>query len=805
MSSNPEIIKETAQISDPEVKTFDLKAFIGKIKSDWWIFLISLAVCGILGALFMYYKAPSYNITEQVLIADNDNTSTDLGSSSSMLDLSSLLDLKSNVDNEAIVLQTKHLIDTTVRQMKLNIIYYQRRLLLDKQISTSPIIADLIKPVDSIQTTTFKLYPIDNNTFELAYKQTNPDLSTTSQDYIFHYNQPFFAVGVGLLRVKKSTQFNFAANQTYRFDIEAVEQRVYDLQQIFTVTVPSTTVTTIALVFDYPLSGEGEGILARIVENYRNQDQVWNNMVADSTINFVDRRLVVVNKELMNIEQQLQIYKQKNSLADPLEQGVLLVTNSSTYQDQLTRNETQLNIINSLLDYLNDETKNKTVVPESVLPTDVIFTSLVEKYNELLMDRDKQLLSVTKENPFMQNVDAQIVALRKDMIKNLSTTKKGIEITNQQLKASTAGFTNEINEVPSKQRIIMDLSRQQTIQQTLYEYLLQKKEETEITRTSNLSIATIIDPSKADYKPYSPNIYLVSAVAIFLGLIFPIVRIYILELMNDKILTREDIVKLCSIPIIGEISHSKTKDNIISLDLSRSAIAEQFRALRTNLHFFINKADEKVILLTSSMSGEGKSFVTMNLAAVLALSGKKVLIMELDLRKPKISNYLGLDNSNGFSNYIISSDMSIPSIIVPSNVHENLFLISSGPIPPNPTELILDARADDLFVKLRKDFDYILIDAPPVGLVTDAQLMDRFSDMALYIVRQSFTFKGQLKIADELYKNKKIKKLSIVVNDIVVKAGYGYSYGYGYGYGYGYYQNEEKNNIFTRLKKRLKK
>ena len=448
MNSNSDMMNEGTKVDDP-IRNFDLKAFMGKLKADWWIFLISLAVCGALGALFMYYKAPAYNITAELLIADNDPTSS-VGSSSSMLDLSSLLDLKSNVDNEADVLQTKHLLDTTIRDMHLNIIYYMRRYVLDKQISTSPVVAEIIKPVDSIMTTTFKLYPIDGNTFELAYKQTNPDLSTTRQDIVLHYNQSFNAVGVGLLRVKKSTIYNFSPGETYRFDIEAVEQRVYDLQQIFTVTVPSTTVTTIQMVFDYPVPGEGENILKRFITNYRNQDQVWNNMVADSTIAFIDRRLLVVNAELSAIEQNLQDYKQKNSLADPNAQGVLLVNNSSSYLDQLTKNETQLNIVNSLLDYLNDDTKNKTVVPESVLPADLIFTSLVEKYNQLLMDRDKQLLSVTKDNPFMQNEDAQIVALRKDMIKNLSTTKKGIEITNKQLKASTQNFENQINQTTSK-------------------------------------------------------------------------------------------------------------------------------------------------------------------------------------------------------------------------------------------------------------------------------------------------------------------------------------------------------------------
>jgi len=406
----------------------------------------------------------------------------------------------------------------------------------------------------------------------------------------------------------------------------------------------------------------------------------------------------------------------------------------------------------------------------------------------------------------MVNLDARIASLRRDMIRNLVTTQQSLQITNSRLKSTNNGFAEQIAQVPPKQRVYLDLTRQQEITQTLYTYLLQKKEETEISKTSNLSIATVIDPPKSDYKPYSPNIIIVLAAVVFLGLMFPIARVLALDILNRKILVKEDIEKHTGVPIVGEISHNKSQNNLVFLDSTRSAIAEQFRSLRTNLQYFINKADEKVILVTSSIAGEGKSFTTINLAGALAITGKKVLLMELDLRKPKLSGYFGIPNANGFSNYMIAENMPVSDIISNSAFNENLYIISSGPIPPNPAELILDKRADELFAKLREEFDYIIIDAPPIGIVTDAQLMSRFADMALYIVRQNFTLKDQLKIVEDLYVNKRMNKIAIIVNDIETKRGYGYGYSYGYGgygYGYGYYDDDNKKFSLSRSVKKV--
>ena len=776
-----------------EEEGFDAKTFFAKLRSSWKVFIISLVVCGIFGALFMHYKAPVYNIEAKVLIDDNDGNASSSASSSStsLLDLSSLLDIKSNVDNEVVVYQTRRLVAETVADMNLNIIYYLRRYITDQQINRNPIIAQILKPVDTIVTTTFKVFLVDSNRYYIKYKETDPLGNTTNRSGIYYYGQAYNVAGVGLIRVLRNHKFGWG-NESYRFDVENPDQRIYELQQLFLFSSTSTTTTTIDLVFNYPIANEGESILTHLINRYLKQNVLMQNMVADSTIKFVNKQLMITREQLQDVERRMQNFKQDNKLADLNAQGQLLLNTSNTYMTDLDQNQTELSIIKSLQDYLKDE--SKTVVPVSVLPTDPEFATLVDTYNSLIIERDKQSLTVTKDNPFMQNIEDRIATLRADMLKNLSTTKQALDITNQHLKSTTGGFSNQLAAIPPLQKQYIDLQRELEVDQSLYTYLLQKLAATQMSKASNLSIATVIDESKADFKPYSPNIILVVVVALFMGLFFPVARIFVKDMLNRKILIKDDITKNTSVPIIGEISHNKSHNNLIAINGGRSAIAEQFRSLRTNLQFFINKDNEKVILITSSVSGEGKSFTTSSLAGILAISGKKVLLMELDLRKPKLSNYFGIENVNGFSNYIVTEGMAIPSIVTSSVFHENLFIISSGPVPPNPAELISDPKADYLMTELRKQFDYIIIDAPPIGIVADAQILNRFTDMTLYIVRQNFTLKDQLKIVEDLYQNKKMNKIALIVNDIENKGGYGYGYSYGYnygyGYGYGYYQDD---------------
>jgi capsular exopolysaccharide synthesis family protein len=397
------------------------------------------------------------------------------------------------------------------------------------------------------------------------------------------------------------------------------------------------------------------------------------------------------------------------------------------------------------------------------------------------------------------------------MVANLEGTRKSLEITEAELQKELDKIEKEIRKVPSHERTYLDLARQQQIKQELYLFLLEKREETAISKTSNISNAKIIDTPKSEFKPYSPNKLMILMLGLVAGLALPFARIYLLDTLNNKVQTKEDILKATKVPIVGEISHNETEEMLVIARNPRAVISEQFRALRTNLQFMLGSLNTKgnVILLTSSMSGEGKSFTAVNLATIMAISGKKVLMMELDLRKPNLSPGLNIKNDFGFTNYVINPEVKTSDVIRLAGVHENLFIISSGPLPPNPAELIMNARVDLLMQELKATFDYVIVDAPPIGLVTDAQLLNKYADLTLYLVRQKYTYKNQLSIVEDLYTNGKMKSMGIVVNDIKPVGGYGYGYGgYGYGsYSYGTYGNEEEKSgwskkIFADIKKK---
>ncbi|AZI25173.1 polysaccharide biosynthesis tyrosine autokinase [Pedobacter sp. G11] len=449
--------------------------------------------------------------------------------------------------------------------------------------------------------------------------------------------------------------------------------------------------------------------------------------------------------------------------------------------------------MNDLEKYMMDASKNKRVFPTSILPQDMVFSDLMNQYNALLLERDRQLLSLTDESPVIKNIDNQILETRLGILSNIRSTKNSYIITRDKLRSQLQNAEGKISGVPQIEKNYLKLARNRDIKQELYIFLMQKAEETAISKTSNISVAKIIDPPKANNNPISPKKNIVYFIGLLMGLLIPAAVIIIVDLLKTTISSKEDITKLTNVPIVGEIGHNVETDNMVVANQSRSAISEQFRALRTNLSFYLKNDNEKIILLTSSMSGEGKSFTAINLGNILALAGKKVLLMELDLRKPGLSAKLGVKNQIGFSNYTIDSTVKVENIIKPLTVNKNLYIISSGPLPPNPAETLLSEHTPGLIEKLKQQFDYIIMDAPPIGIITDAQLLAPYANLTLYVVRQKITNKQQLSIVDELYKDEKIKNLAIVVNDINTKL-------YGYGYGYGNYGQQIKQSWVLKIK-----
>ncbi|UKT63255.1 GumC family protein [Pedobacter mucosus] len=785
MNSPEDFKNQNFQIEDDSI---NLKKTFGKFADKWYWFLFGIIICLLGSFLYIRYTAPMYQIGARVLVNDDEKGGGLGKQAGSIMDLGGILGSKNSVDNETEILKTRFLMEQVVRQMQLNIIYSQKLNFVTRELYNNPFTINIIKGVDTIKTSKISVQSLEKNRIRVKIRDF---------DKIVNADQVFYVAGIGELKISLHPGFQIN-NAHYYVTIVGIDERVSTLMNQLSVAVSNNKVSIIDLGLTYSIPKKGEDILNTLINKYIQANLGDKNAIADSTYKFIKERLNVIASELGDVENKVEDFKQRNKLSDMSEQGKLLVQNTGEFSNELARAETQVSILTELEYYLKDENKNKRIFPTSLLPSDLVFSGLMTQYNSLLVERDKQLLSLTEESPFVKNIDVQILGLRKGILANIQSTKNTYLLTRNKLRAQLNQAEGQISGVPQIEKNYLKLARNKDIKQELYIFLMQKAEETAISKTSNISIAKVIDPPKSQMVPISPKKGVVYFLGFIVGLILPGILLFGKDLISTGILTKEDVTSLTIVPIIGELSHNKMQDNLVVANQGRSALSEQFRALRTNLSFYLKNRFENVILLTSSMSGEGKSFTAINLANILALSGKKVLLMELDLRKPGLSAKLGIDNSIGFSNYAISSDMNTADIIRPLAINSNMFIISSGPLPPNPAETLMNEKMPDLMEKLKEQFDYIIMDAPPIGIIADAQLLAPYADVTLYLVRQKFTKKDQLGIINDLYKNAKMKNLAIVVNDIITKH-------YGYGYGYGTYGQEEEESFFTKIKNSFRK
>jgi len=767
----------------------ELLRFIGRILANWYWFVLCGFIGLVLSFLYVRYTISTYKTSAKLLVSDDKKGG--LMGMSALADLSGMMGVKSSVDNEVEILKTADLMSEMVRAEEAFIDYYKVGNVHDIPILNAPFRIKVLSNADSISSQGhFDVTLIQNNRFKIS----NADTSFQVEN-----GKPFSLPNIGRLSLVEST-FQENKKESFGFIISPVNKTVAKFMEALTVEVTNKNVSTIDLTFLHVLPKRGELLLASLIDRYVDRNLNDKNVVMDSTLSFINQRLRKITDELAGVEDRISGYKQATKLADISEQSKILLQSSDSYIKGLAEVETQLAMLDAVSNYLKD-TKHPRVVPSSVILQDVSFNALVGRYNDLVLQRERLLMGNTEENPLVQNATTQIAGLREDMINNVASTRRQLELTKNNQNKLANRVNSQIQQVPTIERGYIDLARLQQIKQAQYVFLQEKWEENAIARTANVSNSKVIDSPKTEEKPVSPKKKMILALGLILGLAVPFVIIYLRDLLNVKVENLNDVKNISGLPVLGMISHSNTNEQVVVTKTSRSAIAEQFRAMRTNLEFALNGG--KTILFSSSMSGEGKSYVALNLAVSLALLDKKVLIMELDLRKPSITAKLGLAQGKGFSHYVVRPEMPAHDIIIPSEVHENVHLVQAGAIPPNPAELLVSERAGSLMKELKEMYDYIIIDAPPVGLVTDAQLLSRYADTCLYLVRQGYTHKEQLRIPNDLVAHNKINNIQLVINDVVAKGGYYGNYGYGYGYGYGDYEKTEtKVSWFKKLLKK---
>lgn len=540
----------------------------------------------------------------------------------------------------------------------------------------------------------------------------------------------------------------------------------------------------------------GIDVVNQYMKEYQQGSLEDKKEIAAKTLSFIDEQLRTVFSDLGGVEKNLQKYREENKVFDVESQTKLFFDELSESNKGLVVQNVRMLTIEYLIKYLADDSNKYKKISSTLGIEEPGLLQQVTLFNSLQLEREMALGTTPAGNPRIVEMESAIGRLRQDMLENLRNIKQTIVLSLNEINQQNRASDKIISTLPAKEKQLREVTRQQALLQELYSYLLQKKLETALASASTISNIKVMEPAMASGIPMSPNRRLTYIIALLFGVAIPVGVVLLLDYLNDKIKSKQEIEQITSTPILGEIGHADEGGALVVTSNSRKFLAEQFRIIRSNIQYILPKIEKPVILVTSSFSGEGKSFISTNLASVLALSGKKTVILEFDIRKPKILKGLGLQERRGITNFIVS-DIKLDDVIYPVTEVENLYVVPCGPVPPNPSEMLLNEKVDELFRKLRERFDAIIVDTAPVGLVSDAMTLGKHADAAIYIVRHNYTLKKQIQLIEEIHRLKKLPHLSIIVNDINKRTGYGGYYGYGgYGYGYGYGLGSREGSYF---------
>lgn len=794
-------------IFEDKEEQIDFKASLFKYIIRWPWFVASVIVCMACAWIYLKQSTPAYNINASILIKDEKKGGM-LGSEFSGLEDLGLLNPSKNIDNEIEILQSKSLIKDVVNELGLYIDYTASKGFKTVDLyGSSPILVHY-SPKDAelldapmlltvgyqkngrieVNVTTGKGSD-EEKTFNKSFTELPAVLSGEKGTITFMPNSQVPITENGKLEI--TIQHPLAVAKNYRKAL-AIEP-----------TSKTTSVATISI--SNTNKKRGEDFINKLVEIYNRDANDDKNEVAQNTARFIDERIAIINQELGTTEQELESFKRESGLTDLSSDAKLAIAEKSGYEKLCVENGTQLNLIKYLSDYLNKPENANTTLPVNVGLDDEALTSLISQYNALILERNRLRRASSDSNPVVRRLDSNIDDMHASLLTTINSVYKGLLITKADLDRQAGKYAGQISNAPAQERRFVSIQRQQEIKAGLYLMLLQKREENNIALAATANNAKIIDDALADDVPISPNKKIIYLAALVLGFGIPVAIIYILSLLSYRIEGHSDVERLTRVPVIGDVplNDSDEKYAIAVRENDNDIMAETFRSLRTNLLFMLGDPDKKVILVTSTTSGEGKTFIASNLAVSLALLGKKVVIVGLDIRKPGLNKVFHISHKErGITQYLVAPQSTdLRSMIQSSDLSANLNILPGGTIPPNPTELLARKSLDDAIELLKKDYDYVVLDTAPIGMVTDTQLITRVADISVYVCRADYTHKNDYQLINELYANKRLPGLCTVINGLDMKKkkygyyygygkygryyGYGKKYGYGYGYGYG--------------------
>lgn len=763
--------------------------------SQYWKWFVFSALF-FLSVSFIYlrYYIVEYGVNSTILIKDEKK-----GGSSEFSAISdmNLFSSKNSVDNEIAILKSRTLSQNVVAGLDLDISYFSQDRLVNVEFYKD-------SPLKILFYNKSKNYNKINKQLTIKVESdTNYSLSENNTEI---FNEYIFGQKVtnelGTFTIIKNNVFSKNELPTISIVKSSLESTANDFRGSLTISLVDKT-NVINLSNTDPIPQRGLDFLDEVVNQY-NQDAIRErNQIANFTKDFIDLRLQIITKELGGVEQQQEIFKKTRNLTSLEADSELSLAQATDYDRSILNIETELKVSEFMLNQISKMKPNE-LIPANIMSSKEGSNGGVDQYNTLVLERRRQLKSATEDNPMIKNMDSQLLSVKLNIIEGLKNKQKDLKINVLDLSNTRAHFDNKVGKVPTNDRFYNEIARQQHVKESLYLYLLQKREETELSLAASSPKAKIIDKAYLS-GPVSLNKLVFYLVAFAIGIFIPFGILFLINFLDTKIKSRKDIVGKVSIPYLGDLPRSNDNEDIIKVN-SRSSSAEAIRMIRTNLEFMlahVTKNKCKTIFITSSISKEGKTFCAVNLATTIALSEKKVLIIGMDIRNPKLDTYIDLP-SKGLTNYLSKEDGTINDFIVKVNAIPNLYALASGVIPPNPVELLMNDKINVMFDELKLQFEYIIVDTAPVSLVTDTLLIAKNADAFIYVMRANYLEKRMLQFAETLYKEGKLPNMCILLNDTENSK----TSGYGYGYGYGVENDIEisgLNKIFSIFKKESKK
>ena len=794
---------------------FDFAALYRTIILNWYWFVLSLIIFGGIGAIYLRYTTPLYQSTAKLLIKDDDNGSSRRGSSLQNITNLGTISNSAGIDNEMEILSSHSIAEDAIRDLKLYVNYTTEGKVKDViTYRDQPLVVDidaahldrLNRPINLNITKKGSSFVV-NGTYSVPTDEENSEGP-------FSINKKFTSLPAtiptraGIITINSNNGRTLHEGQVLKVSIlspkMASDKYVGELK--IGQSGKGTSILQLQLTDEVPQ--RSLDYLKQLAIVYNRQANEDKNAVAHQTEKFINSRLEKINAELGKTEGELQNYKQKNGMVELKMNASNSVSNQNTSEQKLAEMETQIELFNTIAREVESSSRNLTqVIPSNVGLDDESSTSLINKYNELVLERNRLLRSASESSPVVEPLTDQIRDLNVNIRRAIAAARKNLQIQRDAVLAQVTKYTDQVEETPQQERMLTQIGRQQEVKSGLYLMLLQKREENSISLAATADKGRLIDDPQLNGK-VSPNSTYIMLIALVIGLTIPVFIILIIQFFRYKIEGHDDVARLTKLPIIADIAiasnSAKGKADIVVHENQNNQMEEIFRSLRTNLQFMLHEG-EKVVLFTSSTSGEGKTFTAANLSVSFGLLGKKVILVGLDIRRPRLAEQFGInDHKHCITNLLVKDNPNredVEAQILPSGVNKNLDLLMAGPVPPNPAELIARNSLDTIIEILKEKYDYIMIDTAPVGLVTDTLQIARVTNVSVYMCRADYTPKASFAMINSLAKEEKLPNMAMVLNGVdMSKRKYSYYYGYGKygrygrygrygGYSYGSYGN----------------